>query len=110
MPLLKNIEKYKQLHSLIKKQATGNAKELAYKMGITERQVYNYIQELRDLDIPIRYDTIHSTYYYEKPVHFEFFFGVLPLTGSELSKTEGGTLCFWEDAKIITSLKFYFSD
>lgn len=99
MTLLKNVQRYKQLHSLIKRGATGNAKELAYKMGITERQVYNYIQELRDLDIPIQYDTVHSTYYYEKPVHFEFFFGVLPLSDTELNQTEGGSIYFWEDVK-----------
>ena len=99
MSLLKNIQKYKYLHSLINRGCTGNAKELANKLGVTERQLYNYIQELRELNIPIAYDNIGYTYYYEKPVRFEFYFGVTPLNDQELNKTDGGFIHFFESEK-----------
>ena len=97
MSLIDNIHRYSQLHLLINRGATGNGKQLATKMGITERQVYNYLQELREMNIPISYDPVRETYYYTQPVRFEFMYGVVPLTDQELSDTDGGCC--------ITSLK-----
>jgi predicted DNA-binding transcriptional regulator YafY len=91
MSLIDNIHRYSQLHLLINRGATGNGKQLAIKMGITERQVYNYLQELREMNIPISYDPVRETYYYTQPVRFEFVYGVVPLTNQELSDTDGGS-------------------
>lgn len=110
MSLNDQIQRYRQLHHLISKGATGNAKQLAVKLGVTERQVYNYLNELRDMNIPIEYDPVWQTYYYTKPVHFEFFYGIIPLSDSDLTQIDGGHIAARNTEKIITPLKFYFSD
>ena len=90
MSLMKHIHRYKQLHRLIGKGKTGDSKKLATKMGVTERQVYNYLKELRDMNIPVAYDPVWETYYYTQPVCFEFMYGVVPLTDQELTETHAG--------------------
>ncbi len=60
MSLIHSILRYQQLHQLIEKSGTGTAKQLAQKLGITERQVYYYLQELREMGLPIAYDTIRQ--------------------------------------------------
>ncbi|WP_428657435.1 HTH domain-containing protein [Runella sp.] len=110
MSLTSQIQRYKQLHQLIIKGATGSAKQLADKLGITERHVYNYLKELREMNIPIEYDPIWQTYYYTQPVHFEFSYGITPLNDSDLNTIEGGGSTKYQAEKIISPLKFYFCD
>ena len=60
---LKYYERYKLLIELIEKKKTGNAKELALKLGIKERMVYNVLDDLRlYLEIDINYSTEENSY------------------------------------------------
>lgn len=62
---LKYYERYKLLIELIEKKKTGNPKELALKLGIKERMVYNVLDDLRlYLEIDISYSTEENSYFF----------------------------------------------
>ena len=62
---LKYYERYKLLIEFIEKKKTGNPKELALKLGIKERMVYNVLDDLRlYLEIDISYSTEENSYFF----------------------------------------------
>jgi transcriptional antiterminator len=66
-----DIRKIVRLHKLIKNQRTGSPKELAEKIGVSERSVYNYIGYMRiELNAPISYEEEKRSYCYEYDFDF----------------------------------------
>lgn len=61
-----------RLHELIKSQKTGSGVMLAAKLNVSRRTMYSYIEELRDMGAMIKFDSLHSTYYYENDFNFIF--------------------------------------
>jgi tetrahydromethanopterin S-methyltransferase subunit H len=56
-----------QLHEFVRTAQTGTPKELASKLGISERSVYNYISFMKtDLQAPIWYDNQKGSYSYKR--------------------------------------------
>ena len=54
-----NILIIKKIHSRISTASTGKPKELAYKLNVSERTIYNYIHFMRnELKAPIIYNRI----------------------------------------------------
>lgn len=47
MQFEKYVGRLQYLHELIEKQGTGTPKDLANRLGISERMLYRYIDELR---------------------------------------------------------------
>jgi biotin operon repressor len=72
MYLLKTREQLTTLHKQIENKQTGNPEELGLRLGITDRSVKNLIAQLRLLGAEIGYCQITQTYYYVKPVKFNF--------------------------------------
>lgn len=64
MNTLKQIEQLRKIHGLIKLESTGSPKMMAKKMRVSERQLYNLIDQLRTMDAPIRFDRRANTYFY----------------------------------------------
>lgn len=62
------------LNSLIKKRATGNPEQLAQKLNISERTVFEYIEILRSLGADIKYNRDRMSYYYTNDGTFDFRF------------------------------------
>jgi transcriptional antiterminator len=63
-----NIPKIKHLIHLIKHEGTGTPVELAERLNLSERMIYNYVRLLKeDLRAPIEYNKFKKTYYFEKP-------------------------------------------
>ena len=61
-----DIRVFIRLHELIKNKQTGNLKQLAQKLDISERSVNYYIAFMRnELKAPIIYDRKLETYLYE---------------------------------------------
>lgn len=55
-----------RIHELTKTSQTGTPKELAKKIEVSERTVYNYIAFMRDeLKAPIIYNVVSSNYCYD---------------------------------------------
>jgi predicted DNA-binding transcriptional regulator YafY len=69
------INRLKSLDYFIKSQTTGNARELAEKLEITERSVYNYLNLMKSMGAPIVFSSYRQSYVYEN--NGGFFIGFL---------------------------------
>lgn len=62
-----------RLNELISNEQTGRPKELASKLGITERSVYNYIAFMKnEMKAPILYNSQRLSYIYNDDCDFKF--------------------------------------
>lgn len=67
MALYNYLNRIKRLDALIRQKSTGTPKELAEKLGVSERWLYVLMDELKmELDCPIRYDRRRRSYVYEE--------------------------------------------
>jgi len=89
----KYVNRLKRIDQLIRQQRTGNPKKLAEKLGISESHVYNCIEEMRDLQLPIAYCRIRQTYYYTHQVQLKIEIAIIDLTSEEVTEIEGGINC-----------------
>ncbi len=69
MELKNEIYRLKVLHRLIKTHNTGSPQELAEKLRISKRHLYNVLDNLRLLGAKIDYSRSNFTFYYTN--HFE---------------------------------------
>ena len=60
---------------LIKIKGTGTPDEMAKKLGISQRTLFNYLNYLKALGAPINYCKNRKSYYYDYDV--KFFIGFL---------------------------------
>jgi hypothetical protein len=68
MSLYNYLNRIQRLDALIRRKSTGSPKELAQKLGISERWLYIFLDELKqELDCPIRYDRSRRSYVYKEP-------------------------------------------
>jgi len=67
MNTLKQIERLRKVHELIKVHKTGTPEFFAEKLHISERQLYNCLEQLKELDAPIQYNRKTQSYFYSEP-------------------------------------------
>jgi len=61
---LKYISRLERMDQFIRQECTGNAPAFASRLKISVRQLYNLIDELKDLGLPIAYCRTRQTFYY----------------------------------------------
>lgn len=62
-----------RIHELITAKQTGTPKELAEKLELSERTVYNYVAYMREeLNAPIIYNAALANYCYEEECQLSF--------------------------------------
>lgn len=61
-----------RIDHLIRTRATGSPCQMASRMGISERNLYRLMSNLRDQGFPIAFDKQADTYYYSESVKIEF--------------------------------------
>ncbi len=86
MNTIKTLERLQKIHSLIENECTGSPYELASKLNISERSIYNLIEYLRDFEAEISYDRSRKTYYYRNP--FVLNLNISLCVGTENAVTE----------------------
>jgi hypothetical protein len=64
MALIKNLDRVIRIDSLIHMRATGTPEEFARKLGIRRSTLFQWLQEMRHLDVDIRYSCSLQTYYF----------------------------------------------
>jgi len=64
MSLIKQVERLRQLNELIRSKKSGPPLELAEKLGISRRQLYNILEDLKGHQIPIEYSRRMRSFYY----------------------------------------------
>lgn len=68
MKFIEEIERLKRLDQLIRLKATGNPAQLASRLNVSERTIYNQIETLRVLGAPIEFNRNCNSYCYEYEV------------------------------------------
>ncbi len=87
--ILKLQQRFEYLNRLLKMRATGTPKELAFKLGITERAWYKLRDQLvNDLELPIAYCPHRRSYYYTEEGSLEF--GFRKISNREKEQITGG--------------------
>jgi len=80
------------MDALIQQKRTGPPKELSEKLGISERWLYIFLDELKtELDCPIRYDRSRCSYVYEKPGRVTIRF-TKEMEPEQIRKVSGGVI------------------
>lgn len=68
------LNRINRLDELIRIKGTGTPTELATKIGIAERTVYEYINLMKELGAPIQYSRSRKSYSYQYDGKFEITF------------------------------------
>ena len=62
------LQRLEQMDQLIRLKATGNPREFASRLGISQSMMYNNLDLLRSLGGPVLYNKVAASYEYEYPV------------------------------------------
>ena len=63
-----------QMDYLIRIKGTGHPQQLAERLGISRRSVYNYIEFLKERGAPVAYSRSRTSFYYKEDGYFSFRF------------------------------------
>lgn len=72
--MLKQTHRIERIHLLIRRKATGTPKKLAQRLSISERQLYNILDLMKELGAPVYYNMAIDSYCYEFEVTFNYGF------------------------------------
>ncbi len=79
MGLIEKLKQIERVDALIRRKATGTPGQLAHKLHLSERQVYNMINLMKDMGAPIFFCSFRKSYCYEFEVEFKLGFFELNL-------------------------------
>jgi biotin operon repressor len=85
-------EELKRVDRLIRLKATGNPKELAEKLQISERHVYRIINQLKEIGCPVYFDKDRGSYCYSERGKLIFKFSSNELDNNTKNKIKGGIM------------------
>ncbi len=71
------IERIQRIDKLIRMNATGTPQELAGKIGISRRMLYEYLEIMNDFGAPLYYNKSLKSYVYEENVKFIIGFKII---------------------------------
>ena len=101
MKTLKQLERLKKMHQLIKVASTGTPKEFAKKLNLSQSQLYNILEDLKIKGFPIIYSRNLKTYMYTDYCELEVLYSVQLLTQHDKINIAGGTISnFFNTIKI----------
>ncbi len=84
MTLSTYFDRLKKMDYLIRTRSTGKPAALAKKMGLSERQTYTCLNELRELGAPVTWSYADESYIYTEEGRLQIrFIPFFPGTGSK---------------------------
>lgn len=95
MNFFETLECIQRLHAFIQAEKTGTPEQLAVRLGICRRTLYNIIDELKSQNAPILYSRKKETFYYSKKFNLKLFCSIEILETEELTKINGGCSSFF---------------
>lgn len=76
MNLLDKIRLIERVDALINRKSTGSPQHLAQRLNVSERNIYNIINTMKDLGAPIYFSKERKSYCYKEDVRFSFGFKI----------------------------------
>lgn len=105
MDLIQKIRLIERLDYLIQRKATGTPKDLSEKLKLSERHIYNIINDMKVMGAPIIFCNIHKSYCYQE--HVTFKFGFLVKDDTMMKNLKGGDNFIYSfDSIDVNSLTF----
>ena len=96
MSILKALERVSYSYYLLRQRKTGNPREFAQKLGLSKSQMYENIDELKALGLPIEYCKKTKSYFLAKEVQFDLENLFRTINKDELDKVKGGSLNYFQ--------------
>lgn len=90
MKLFMYIDRVNRLHELIKRKSTGKPETLAKKLNLSVSRVYQIIEELKLMQVPIAYSRTMQSYYYTNEYEVLIDVQLRPLEEKDHYHTSGG--------------------
>jgi hypothetical protein len=88
---IKQLERIRKIHHLIKMEATGTPGDLSKKLHISLRQTYSLLEQLKELEAPVKFNRRTKTYYYDGEFEINITISVHVLSEDHLVKIYAGT-------------------
>lgn len=90
MKLLQQINLIERIDQLIRMRATGNPKELAEHLELSQASVFRLIEAIKELGAPVEYNLRYQSYVYLEDVNFQCGFFLSELNRDEAREINGG--------------------
>lgn len=84
------IDRVNQLHKLIRLKCTGTPEKLATRLNLSVSRLYQIIEELKLMEVPIAYSRTIQSYYYTSEYEIAIDVKLRPLDEHEYVLTGGG--------------------
>ena len=94
MNYIQQIERLQKLNKLIEQGRTGTPSELATRLGIGRRTLYDLLEAIKSLGVEIAYDRKVKTFHYLTSDKMELNFSLKVLKEGKTKKIHGGTIGF----------------
>ncbi len=85
MEFVRQIERLQLLNKLVREQRTGSPEELAERLGLSRRQLYSYLEFLKDFGVDIAYSRKTNSFIFSDDKELEIIFKFQVL-GEEASR------------------------
>ncbi|MDN3667939.1 helix-turn-helix domain-containing protein [Echinicola jeungdonensis] len=92
MNFIRQIERMQILNKLIKEQRTGTPNELAERLGVSRRQLYTYIDYLKDLGLDVWFSRKQNSFVYNDDEEIQLDLKIRVLGKTDVSKINGGKI------------------
>lgn len=94
MEFIRQIERLQLMNKLIREKRTGSPEALAERLGVSRRQLYVYLEYLKDMGVDIQFSRRLNSFVFacEKHVHIDWRFEILEPV--EMRKVMGGSRLF----------------
>ncbi len=92
MNFIRQIERMQILNKLIKEQRTGTPKELAERLGISRRQLYTYLDYLRDFGLDVFFSRRQNSFVYSDDKEIQVDLKIKVIGKTDLEKINGGKI------------------
>jgi hypothetical protein len=90
MNFIKQMERIKKIHLLIRTEKTGSPDVFAEKLNLSRRQLYNELEIFKNLDASIKYCKKRESFYYGETFDLELKYSLKTIVGDETKEIFGG--------------------
>ena len=97
MKTLKQLERLRKAHKLIKQENTGTPVEFAKKLHVSERELYRILEYLKEVDAVISFSRTSNSYYYTADFDLLVNVSVQVLVKDELVTIYAGSILLKEN-------------
>ena len=90
MNFIKQMERIKKMHLLIRSEKTGSPDAFAKKLQLSRRQLYNELEIIKNLGASIKYCKKRESFYYSEPFDLELKYSLKTIVNDETKEIYGG--------------------